>query len=63
MSSIYTFVDLKRKNKKQTITCRLIKEFDTTLPTSLGLFSVGEASLFLFKSSKVHRFNAKCIQY
>ena len=27
-------------------------EFSTTLPTSPGLFSVGEASLFLFKCSK-----------
>jgi hypothetical protein len=40
----------------------LITEFGTTLPTSPGLFSVGEASLFLIKISKVHRCNAKWLQ-
>jgi hypothetical protein len=46
---IYICADLKFNKRQQTITRRLITEFGTTLPMSLGLFSVEEASLFLFK--------------
>jgi hypothetical protein len=51
--------ELKCNEKQQTIMHRLITEFDTTLPTSLGPFSVGEASLFLFKISMVHNYNTE----
>jgi hypothetical protein len=59
----YTAIDiygnLKCNEKQQTIMHRLIMEFDTTLATSPGLFSVGEASLFLFESLIVHLYNAE----
>jgi hypothetical protein len=61
-TAIYTYADLKRNKKQQTITRKLITEFDTTLPTSPGLFSMGEAYLFLFESSKVHCCNVKLLQ-
>jgi hypothetical protein len=35
----------------------LITEFGTTLPTSPGLFSVREDSLFLFEILLVHLYN------
>jgi hypothetical protein len=58
-TAINIFSDLKNNEKQQTIMHRLITEFDTTLPTSPGLFSVREASLFLFESLIVHIYNAE----
>jgi hypothetical protein len=58
-TSINIFADLKNNEKQQTIMHRLITEFGTTLPTSPGLFSVGEASLFLFKNLMVHHYNVE----
>jgi hypothetical protein len=58
-TAINIIADLKYNEKQQTIMHRLITEFDTTLPTSPGLFSVGEASLFLFESLMVHHYNAE----
>jgi hypothetical protein len=59
----YTAIDiyenLKCNEEQQTMIHRLITEFDKTLPTSLGLFSVGEASLFLFESLIVHLYNVE----
>jgi hypothetical protein len=59
----YTAIDicanLKCNEKQQTIIHRLITEFGTTLPTSPGLFSVREASLFLFEILIVHLYNAE----
>ena len=55
--AINIFADLKNNEKQQTIIHRLITEFGTTLPTSLGLFSVGEAFLFLLEISMVHHYN------
>ena len=46
------------KNSKPYCTS-LVTEFGTTLPTSPGLFSVREASWFLFKSLLVHLYNAE----
>jgi hypothetical protein len=57
--AINIYVDLKCNEEKQTMIHRLITEFGTTLPTSLGLFSVREASLFLFESLIVHIYNAE----
>ena len=56
-TAINIIVDLKCNEKQQTIMHRLITEFDTTLPTSPGLFSVREASLFLFEILLVHLYN------
>jgi hypothetical protein len=58
-TTINIFADLKCNEKQQTIMHRLITEFGTTLLTSPGLFSVREASLFLFESLIVHLYNAK----
>jgi hypothetical protein len=58
-TTIIIFADLKCNEKQQTIIHKLITEFDTTLPTSPGLFSVREASLFLFKSLIVHIYNVE----
>jgi hypothetical protein len=58
-TAINIIADLKCNEKQQTIMHRLITEFDTTLPTSPGLFSVREASLFLFESLIVHLYNAE----
>jgi hypothetical protein len=58
----YIYANLKCNEKQQTIIRRLITEFDTTLPTSRGLFSVGEGSLFLFKISIVHYCHAEWLQ-
>jgi len=60
-TAIDIHADLKCNEKQQTIIHRLITEFDTTLPTSLGLFAVGEVSLFLFEILMVHHYNAKWI--
>jgi hypothetical protein len=62
-TAINIFADLKNNEKQQTIIHRLITEFGTTLPTSPGLFSVGEASLFLFESLMVHHYNAEWLPY
>jgi hypothetical protein len=56
-TTINIFAGLKNNEKHQTIIHRLITEFDTTLPMSPGLFSVGKASLFLFESLMVHHYN------
>jgi hypothetical protein len=61
-TAIYIYADLKCNERQQTIIRRLITEFDTTLPTSPGLFSVGEASLFLFESSIVHHCHVEWLQ-
>jgi hypothetical protein len=58
-TAINIFSDLKNNEKQQTIMHRLITEFDTTLPTSPGLFSVREASLFLFESLIVNIYNVE----
>jgi hypothetical protein len=58
-TAINIFAYLKNNEKQQTIIHRLITEFGTTLPTSPGLFSVGEASLFLFESLMVHHYNVE----
>jgi hypothetical protein len=58
-TAINIFADLKCNEKQQTIMHRLITEFGTTLPTSPGLFSVREASLFLFESLIVHLYNVE----
>ena len=61
-TTINIFADLKDNEKQQTIIHRLIMEFGTTLPTSLGLFSMREASLFLFKILMVHHYNAEWLR-
>jgi hypothetical protein len=58
-TAINIIADLKCNEKQQTIMHRLITEFGTTLPTSPGLFSVGEASLFLFERLMAHHYNAE----
>jgi hypothetical protein len=58
-TAINIIADLKDNEKQQTIMHRLITEFGTTLPTSPGLFSVREASLFLFESLIVHIYNVE----
>jgi hypothetical protein len=57
--AIDIYANLKCNEKQQTIIHRLITEFGTTLPTSLGLFSVREASLFLFERLMVHQYNVE----
>jgi hypothetical protein len=58
-TTINIFADLKCNEKQQTIIHRLITEFGTTLPTSPGLFSVREDSLFIFESLMVHHYNVE----
>jgi hypothetical protein len=58
-TAINIFADLKCNEKQQTIIHRLITEFGTTLPTSPGIFSVREASLFIFERLMVHHYNAE----
>jgi hypothetical protein len=58
-TAINIYANLKCNEKQQTIIHRLITEFGTTLPTSPGLFSVREASLFLFEILLVHIYNVE----
>jgi hypothetical protein len=50
-TAINIISDLKYNEKQQTIMHRLITEFDTTLPTSPGLFSVGGGFFISFQKS------------
>jgi hypothetical protein len=58
-TAINIYADLKCNEEQQTMIHRLIIEFGTTFPTSPGLFSVREASLFLFEILIVHLYNAE----